>query len=87
MAPEAPLAEVVDPDLGKPLLPDPARDALAERPLQHRREEGQEVDPHFTPPRPVTRTSPERIHRPSCLAVLRRPCRGGTSVVAGAEVV
>src|SRR6188472_1429210 len=44
VAADPPLAEVVDPDRGQALLLDAPRDALGERALEHRREEGQDVD-------------------------------------------
>ena len=51
VAPETPLAEIVDVDVGEPLLADAPGNARRERPFEHRREEGQQVDPHVSPPR------------------------------------
>ena len=44
MPPDPPLAEVVRPDLDEAALLDPARDALGEGPLDHRRKERDDVD-------------------------------------------
>ena len=41
---EAPVAQVVDPDLGEALRVDPAGDALRQRRLDHAREQGEDVD-------------------------------------------
>jgi len=44
MPPEAPLAEVLETNRRETLLANPARDALAERRLEHRREEREDID-------------------------------------------
>src|SRR3990170_3427127 len=91
VAPQAPLAEVVDADVCQALLADAAGNARGQRPLEHVRKECQEVDSHVrSRPRgrrhrrwsaPRRWEKPWRSRRPASL--LRRPSRGVASVAGG----